>query len=271
MNQPLVTSNEFVRGAIAGSGDTLLLVEDDKVARLHLYNILENGYRVILAEEGREGIAKAKEAKPDLIICDAVMRGLDGYQLCWHLKQDTGTGHIPIILLACGISEDCILRCLEAGADDTIVKPVRQRLLLARIRNLIGQRRRMLNQMNPPVIMEPNAIETNSMDNIFKKELLALVEKYLSDPGLNLDRLSAKLIMSRATLYRNIKRLFDEAPANFIRSFRLTRAAQLLSDGFGNVTEVALQVGVPNVSYFTKIFKKKFGKVPSRFADDEKK
>ncbi|MCP4150171.1 MAG: helix-turn-helix domain-containing protein [bacterium] len=269
MSRLPVTGNEFGCGAIGGSGDTLLLVGDNKAVRGHLCNVLKHEYRVIWAGEGEEGIAKAKETIPDLIVCDAVMPGVDGYQLCCHLKQERDTGHIPIILLARETSEDCILKGLEAGGDDTVTIPVRRKLLLARIRNLIGQRRRMFNKLNPPVATEPTAVKMNSMDKAFMKELLALVEKNISSPGLNIDGLSDKLFMSRASLYRNINRITGESPANFIRSFRLTRAAQLLNNGFGNVTEVALHVGVSNVSYFTKIFKKKFGKIPSRFMEAE--
>jgi YesN/AraC family two-component response regulator len=250
---------------VGSSRTTLLVVEDDAMVRLYLHNILKTNYRVITAAEGREGIRKAKELIPHLIVSDVFMPLVDGYRLCMQLKQDTDTGHIPIILLTCAAGEDDILRGLEAGADDYITKPIQWRILLARIQNLLHQRRLLHKRIKRRLLLESTGAPAPSGDEEFLQELLGLIEKHISDPRLNIDHLAAKLYMSRASLYRKIHSLTGEAPANFIRTYRLKRAAQLFKKGCGNVTEVAIQVGVPNVSYFTKIFKKKFGQVPSRF------
>ena len=117
--------------------------------------------------------------------------------------------------------------------------------------------------------LQPDEISVSSMDEAFIKEMHDVIEKNLSDPEFNVEQLAKKLYMSRATLYRKIHALTGEPPHRFIRSYRLKRAAQLLKAKFGNVGEVAQEVGITNISYFSQCFKEKFHQLPSEFQDIE--
>ena len=111
----------------------------------------------------------------------------------------------------------------------------------------------------------------SSMDREFIKELQDIIEKNLSDPEFHVEALCKKLYLNRVTLFRKVKALTGEPPTEFIRSYRLKRAAQLLRDNFGNVSEVAIEVGFSNLGYFTRCFKEKFQQLPSSYQVSESK
>jgi CheY-like chemotaxis protein/AraC-like DNA-binding protein len=243
----------------------ILVVEDEADVRKYIRAPLEDYYTVVEAGNGKEGIAKAKETIPDLIVSDIMMPEVDGYELCRVLKKDINTSHIPVILLTAKASEESIIRGLETGADDYITKPFNTRMLLNRIKNLIELRRQLQLKIQRKKMLLPNEISVSSPDEEFLKEFQGIIEKNLSDPDFNVDVLSKKLIMGRSTLFRKIQALTGETPNQFILSYRLERGAQLLREKFGNVTEVALEVGFSSAAYFSKLFKEKFHQTPSEF------
>ena len=249
--------------------EIILVVEDSRDVRKYIRGPLEKLYTVIEAVNGKEGIEKAREIIPDLIISDIMMPGADGYELCSVLKQDVLTCHIPIVLLTAKASEENVVQGLETGADDYITKPFNTKILMARIRNLIDLRRQLQQKMKRQMMLQPAEISVSSIDEEFIKELQGAIEKNLSDPEFTVEELGKKLYMSRASLYRKIQALTGESPNHFIRNYRLKRAAQLLKENFGNVTEVAFEVGFSSSAYFTKCFKEQFQQLPSSFQASE--
>jgi signal transduction histidine kinase/DNA-binding response OmpR family regulator/ligand-binding sensor domain-containing protein len=277
---PLSVSGIYEDGARPGEEETLLakktgpetrgknlilLVEDNPDVRRYIKSSLQPQYRVIEAGDGEEGIRKAKKIIPDLIVSDVMMPKVDGCELCRVLKEEIKTSHIPIILLTARASEESMVRGLETGADDYIIKPFNTGILLTRIKNLIDLRRHLQLKIQRQMLLQPEEIEVSSMDKAFIKELQDLIEKNLADPEFNVETLLKKLYMGRTSLYHKIMALTGESPNQFIRSYRLKRAAQLLQDNFGNVTEVAFAVGFSNTAYFTKCFKNKFQQLPKAF------
>jgi signal transduction histidine kinase/DNA-binding response OmpR family regulator len=247
----------------------ILVVEDSADFRDYIRGSLEPLYTVVEAKDGEEGIKKAQKIIPDLIISDIMMPGKDGYELCRELKNDIKTCHIPIILLTAKASEESVIQGLETGADDYITKPFSTKILCARIKNLIDLRRQLQLKRKRQMTLQPTEILISSMDEEFYKDLQDTIEKNLADPEFNVDQLGKKLYMSRATLYRKIIALTDASPLQFIRSYRLKRAAQLLKGHFGNVTEVAVEVGFTNIAYFSQCFKEEFHQLPSIFKASE--
>ncbi|NIM14951.1 MAG: response regulator [Candidatus Aminicenantes bacterium] len=253
----------------AAEKDIILVVEDSADLRDYMRRALEPHYRVVDAADGEEGIEKAKEIIPDLIVSDIMMPKKDGYELCRNLKNDIEICHIPVILLTAKASEEDVLQGLETGADDYITKPFNTMLLMARIKNLIDLRRQLQLKLNREMTRQPVEISVSPMDNEFIKDLQEVIEKNLGDPDFNVEELCKKLYMSRPTVYRKIQALTGESPTDFIRSYRLKRAAQLLESGFGSITEVAFEVGFSSRAYFTKCFKEKFHQLPSSFLEAE--
>jgi DNA-binding response OmpR family regulator len=241
----------------------LLVVEDNPDIRNYIRGSLEHDFKVLEAADGKEGILRAKEIIPDIIISDVMMSDTDGYQLCRTLKQDILTGHIPIILLTAKVSEESVLEGLETGADDYITKPFNTKIPQARIRNLIKLRSHIQKKRNRELTLLPAKISESKIEREFLKELNDVIEKNLSEPESNVDHLAKKLYMSSTTVYRKIHALSGEPPSEYIRSYRLRRAAQLLKSGFGSITEVAFEVGFNSRAYFTRTFKEKFHQLPS--------
>ena len=209
------------------------------------------------------------EIIPDLVVSDIMMPGIDGYELCRILKKDVRTCHIPIVLLTAKAAEESMIRGLETGADDYITKPFNTHILLARIKNLIRLRSHLQNKRNREMTLLPAKVLESKIDREFLHELNALIEKNLEDPGFNVEQLAKKLFMSSATLYRKIQALSGEIPSEYIRAYRLHKAAQLFKENFGTVTEVAFEVGFASRTYFTKCFKEKFHQLPSVYMSAE--
>jgi len=246
--------------------DIILVVEDNDDLRQYIRGSLEPGYKVLEAKDGKEGIDKAKAVIPDLVISDIMMSEADGYELCRAVKSDVSTSHIPVILLTARAAEENILEGLETGADDYITKPFNTPILLARIKNLIDQRRRLQLEFHRDIgFTPPLKMSISKIDQEFLKDLEAVIRQNLSEPDFNVEEMSKRLYISRATLHRKMQALTGETPTDFLRSFRLHRALTLLKSNFGPVTEVAFEVGFTSRAYFTKCFREKFHRLPSDF------
>lgn len=247
----------------------VLVVEDIADMRHYICDSLVKHYQVIEAQQGAEGIKKAREVIPDLIISDIMMPEIDGYQLCEILKKDIKTSHIPIILLTAKASQHSMIQGLDIGADDYITKPFNTAVLVARIRNLIQLRYHLQIKIQKEMLLQPNTIHVSSIDQDFINELKKIINKNLSDSLFSVEKLSAQMYMDRTTVYRKIKALTGESPQLFIRSYRLKVAAQLLKKKAGNVSQVALMVGFDNIAYFSKCFKEAYHLLPSLYMEAE--
>jgi signal transduction histidine kinase/DNA-binding response OmpR family regulator len=249
----------------------ILVVEDDADVRKFICDPLKPDYRLVEAADGKEGIEKAKEFIPDLIVSDIMMPGVDGYELCRQLKQDIETSHIPIMLLTAKASEESILQGLKTGANDYITKPFNAEILLSRIKNLIDLRIQMQLKLQRQDMKVPDEIPVSSLDVKFLREFREIIEKNLSNPEFRIDDIYEKLKMARSTFFRKIKALTGNNPNQFILDYRLERGAQLLRENYGNVTEVAMAVGFNSSAYFSKCFNAKFHMSPTSYQASESK
>ena len=245
--------------------NVILVVEDNADVRRYIKEPLEFHYNVVEAKDGKQGMQIARQIIPDLVISDIMMPGVDGYELCRVLKQEITTSHIPIILLTAKASEESVIRGLSTGADDYITKPFNANILAIRVKNLIDLRRQLQLKIQRQKMLLPSEVSVSSVDEAFLKEYQDIIEKNLSDLDFNVDVLSRKLYMGRSTLFKKIRALTGESPNQFIQSYRLERAAQLLKGNFGNITEVAFEVGFSSTAYFTRCFKEKFHQLPSSY------
>ncbi|PLX99625.1 MAG: DNA-binding response regulator [Desulfuromonas sp.] len=116
----------------------VLIIEDEEdiLALVH-YNFIRNGYRADLTTSGEDGLAMARQLKPDLIILDLMLPGIDGLEICRRLKEEKATRMIPIIMLTAKGEEEDIVKGLEIGADDYIPKPFSPQVLLARAKTVL--------------------------------------------------------------------------------------------------------------------------------------
>lgn len=249
----------------------ILLVEDNTELRTFLKEILGGIYHVIEAQNGREGLALAKANFPNMIVSDVMMPDMNGIELCKLIKQDEQTRHIPFILLTAKDSLQSKLEGIESGADFYFSKPVSINLLLLTIRNVFLQQEKLKERYTHDHQVEMMEVVHSARDKQFMDELVKLIEGELTNPELDVDFLCTHLNMSRTKLYELIKRLTGQSIVEFIRTVRLNKAMYILTHEDASISEVILRVGIQTQSYFTKAFKKEFGKNPSQFLNELKR
>jgi DNA-binding response OmpR family regulator len=243
----------------------ILVVEDNADMRAYIRRGLESDYKVVEAQDGKAGLEKALEMIPDLVISDVMMPVMDGYALCDRLKSDEKTSHVPVILLTAKAGREDKLAGLETGADDYLTKPFDAKELQVRIKSLIALRRKLQEKFRKQMMLRPSEISITSFDEAFLKKTVAVVEAHLEEESFSPDDLAREVGMSRAQFYRKMRALAGQPAGLFIRSIRLQRAADLLKQGAGTVTEIAYKVGFSSQPYFSKCFQEYFGMTPREY------
>jgi signal transduction histidine kinase/ligand-binding sensor domain-containing protein/DNA-binding response OmpR family regulator len=248
----------------------ILVVEDNEDVRTYIVDSLSEEHRITEAENGVEGRRIAEEINPDLIISDIMMPKMDGNELTRQLKNNEKTSHIPIILLTAKSEQESKIKGLETGADDYLTKPFDTRELLVRIKNLVEQRKKLQEKFRHEISVNPSEITVTSIDEQLLQRAISAVENNISETGFDTTMMAKEVGVSRTLLHTKLKALTGQSTGEFIRTLRLKRAAQLFQKGYGNVTQVAYDVGFQNLSYFAKSFRNQFGKSPSSYASQNK-
>jgi len=253
-----------------GGRSIALVIEDNTELRRFITQSIGSEWQVAQASDGEEGIKKAIELLPDLVITDLMMPRKDGYDVCDELKNNPLTAHIPIIMLTAKAGIDSKVKGLRMGADDYLTKPFNTEELLARMENLVEIRRRLREQYGKwPQSASPTTEDAlpdflSAPDREFLRRFNLLLEQHLSDETLSVEDFASKMFVSRVQLYRKLKALTDRSATDLIRDYRLDRAYAMLQNREGLIYEVAAKVGFGNEKYFSKAFKEKFGVLPSQ-------
>lgn len=118
--------------------EKILVIEDDaSTMRFIEYTLEQEGYEVITATDGLEGLRKAQDEHPDLVLLDIMLPGLDGYEVCYQLRQKPETTVLPILMLSAKARQHDKDIGLKVGADDYLVKPADGSEIVARIKTLL--------------------------------------------------------------------------------------------------------------------------------------
>jgi len=268
MPEGVIDRKEVVASAIPDADDSIILIiEDNSDVREFIRDGLSAHYRVLEAENGRTGISLAVDAIPDLIISDVMMPEQNGYEVCLALKNNENTSHIPIILLTAKADLDDKIEGLATGADDYLLKPFDERELLVRVDNLIQSRKKLRKKFGSARGLKPSDVAATPIDEQFLQRALKIVEDNMQDENFGVQVFSLRIAMSRTQLHRKLKALTNQSANEFIQSIRLNRAAALLKKKSGTIAEIAFEVGFVDSAYFSRAFKKQFGKTPSSFVN----
>jgi signal transduction histidine kinase/DNA-binding response OmpR family regulator len=244
----------------------VLIVEDHTDVRNLLREHLQPLYRVIEARDGSEGFEQAVTSLPDLVLSDVMMPRMNGFELCRALKNDERTCHIPVVLLTARAGLDDRLTGLDTGADGYLIKPFDRSEVLAQVKTLIEQRRRLRESFRGPVVLKPSEVGVAPMNEVFLKRVLTAVQNNVSDPDFDVERLGKEVGLSRSQLHRKLRALTNQSPTLMIRAIRLERATELLRQRTGSVAEIAYMVGFSSQAYFAKCFREQFGCSPKEYA-----
>lgn len=246
----------------------VLLVEDNDDLRHFIAGKLHEHYNVEMAANGLQGLEKARQLLPDLVLSDIMMPEMDGIQLLDCLKNEAATSHIPVVLLTAKISVESEIEALQYGADYYISKPFQMDLLETVITSLLQQRKnlfRALLEGQQIVDLPPGELVITAHDAAFLEKVIAVVEERLSDTDFNIDDVAESLGMSRSAFFKKFKSLSNLAPVEFVRETRLKRAKKMFDEGERNVAVVAYAVGFNNPKYFSTCFKVQFQQTPTDY------
>ena len=247
----------------------ILVVEDDADVAEFLKQTLQHYFNVTVALDGQSALDLLAESHDyRLVISDVMMPVMNGYELTSHIRKDNATLAIPIILLTALTGEEKRIKGLETGADAYLTKPFDTKLLIATCRQLIEQRARLRQSY-----AEQPAERTNVLPEIIvderDKQLLDQMNRWLynhiSSPTLSVDDFAEAMGYRRSIFFKKVKSLTGQTPADYIRTQRMNRAAEMLRDETVSVAEVAYQVGISEPHYFTRIFKQQFGISPKKY------
>lgn len=246
---------------------TVLVVEDNEDFSHFLPQELGRIYnKVLMAKDGIEGAMKAEAENPDIIVSDVMMPRMNGTDMCRRIKENIETSHIPIILLTAWSTDEGRATGYKAGADAYIAKPFDMEVLLARISNLLEKQEKRQRDFSHRISLDPKTVTDSSPDEDFLKEVIACIEKNIDNSEYTIDSLSTDIVMSRMSLYRKMKSLTGQTPADFIRTVRLKTAAKLLKEEKCTVSEACYRTGFASPQNFSKHFKEMFGVLPSQYS-----
>ncbi len=244
-----------------------LLIEDNAELRAFILKCISDQWQVAEASDGEEGLAKARMLLPDIVISDLMMPLKDGYAVCRELRDNELTAHIPVILLTARSTVEAKIKGLQTGADDYLTKPFNTDELLARMHNLMEQRRRLRLHHGGALTAESAPATDNGLtahDREFLRRFTAIVEQTLADETIGVEELAQKMFISRVQLHRKLKAVTGRNVTDFVRDYRLERAMAMLRNREGMVYEVAARAGFGSEKYFSRAFKEKFGMPPSQ-------
>ncbi|GAB3708549.1 two-component regulator propeller domain-containing protein [Spirosoma flavus] len=266
--EPLLQPQTGLHQLVAEDEDTLLVIDDNADIRAYVRSIFERDYRVLEAVDGQAGLELATSVLPNIVVCDLMMPRLDGFGFCKALKAQEATSHIPVVMLTAKATVNDRIEGFELGADDYLTKPFNRTELQARVRNLIQQRRRLLQWFGKDKAEtsdQPLPATLPTAEQQFMDRLAAVVNQHLDDTSFTVEALAELLNMSRVQLHRKLKAVANTNATQFIRDSRLTKAAELLTEGQQSVTQIAYSVGFDNLSYFAKVFQERYQALPSQY------
>ena len=249
----------------------ILLVEDNRELRIFMYNSLIDTYYVVEADDGVEALEKIRSEMPDIIVTDLMMPRMDGIELIDKVRHDFTMSHIPIVMLTARHSPDDRVKAMEFGADGYITKPFSIELLLARIDNLLTQRRKLFEKFssqsarNKVVELAVEDVVVTDRDEEFMKNVMAWLGENIENSELTIDRLASHLGLGRTTMYNKLKSLTGKSPVELIKEYRITKSKLLLRTGQFSVSEVAYKVGFSDPGYFSRCFREQYHMSPAEY------
>ncbi|MCM1178275.1 MAG: response regulator [Bacteroides sp.] len=236
--------------------ETIMIVDDDNGMRELVADILGESYRIVQAGNGIEAIEHLRQIRPDLIITDLNMPGMNGAELLKYVKDNEVTKSIPVIFLAFRSDMDTEAETYELGSEVFIPKPFSTRHLIAVVRQVLKNRSVLKEWYNSALsstdVYQGNIVDASDKDFIVK--LTQTIEEKISDEELSLDWLCREMGISRTQMYRKVKELASMTPVEFIRTVKLNKAAMLLKTTSMTVQEIMYSSGFNNKSYFYREF-----------------
>ncbi|WP_029904851.1 hybrid sensor histidine kinase/response regulator transcription factor [Prevotella sp. 10(H)] len=247
----------------------ILLVEDNTELLNMIEDSLKPYFTILKSSNGRQALDTLSSESVDLIVSDVMMPEMDGFELCKTVKSDINYSHIPVILLTAKVTLEAKIEGLEYGADVYLEKPFSIRQLRKQIENLLKLRislRKLLGESTSSAAID---ISMPKKDREFMEKLHTEIMNHITEPDFSIDIIAETMFMSRSSFYRKIKSVTGMSPNDYLKVFRLNRAAELLLQGDMSISEICDAVAFNSSSYFAKCFKAQFGVVPKDYTGEK--
>lgn len=248
---------------------TILITEDDEEVRAYLKEELQDNFNILLAANGKEALEVLATEDVSLVLSDVMMPEMNGFELCRYVKTNLSTSHIPVVLLTALSDERQRNFGLSGGADEYIQKPFRINFVKLKMIRILEERKRLRDQLleklqkGKLLLTEPEKVK--NMDDVFLNNFIKCIEEVYTDTEYNVEKLSDTLGLSRGHLHRKIKELTGTTPVEFLRNYRLSKAAAMLKQKQYTVSEIAYQTGFSSPAYFSKCFKQVYDVTPTEY------
>lgn len=254
----------------------VLVIEDNEDLQFFLRKKLSHNFQVAQAAEGNEGLKKAFELTPDLIICDIMLPGMNGLEIARTLKSDIRTSHIPIILLSARSTIEQQIEGTETGADSYITKPFNVQFLLAKIKSLLLNRQVLRESYSNRLLVHIPEVSTielpktaSPIDRDFIQKFMVYIGEHYARQDFQVVDLCQEFGLSRSQIYRKVNALLGESISDCIQNIRLKKAEELLLVGKLSIAEIAYKVGYSSPDYFSTVFRSRYGVSPTAFRKQE--
>lgn len=278
-------SMEMIRSMAPNALNSQLvaIVEDSPDMQEQICKEIGTYFHTVAYSSGEEAVTDLATRKPDLLLCDLMLPGIDGYETVKRIKALPGLNELPVIMLTALDDEQHHIKGYQVGADDYMVKPCNYRLLVARIMQFIKWRQQRQRVVKEAAVTGNSSAEAASSpsedssvhpsdillsspaDKRFCEQVEMLVGQHIGDPAFSIDQLATMLAMGRTKFYGKMKELYGTSPNKYLMNRRMAKAAELLLEGRYTVSEVSYRVGIRDSSYFNKCFKAAYGVAPSKY------
>lgn len=242
--------------------EIILIIDDNPDMISYIQETLKPSYHCLTANRGEAGFELAKTQVPDLVICDIMMPGIDGYEVARLLRNDIITSHIPLVLLTAKGDECSRIKGWNENIDDYMTKPFNENELRARVNNIIALRSLIKASMTKQTKRRENQL--TDKDKAFIQKLNSILEQHYQDPLCNRSIIAKNMAVSERQLQRKLKGLINQNPMDYLRNYRLEKGAKLISTG-KPINLISDLCGFNSASHFTQCFKAKFGVTPKKY------
>lgn len=257
---------------------SLLVVEDNKDLCELLKLQLEDKYNVHVANNGVEGLKKILHYHPDIVVTDQMMPEMSGLEMLEQVRKDFQISHIPVIILTAKNDEEAKIKAISMGANAYITKPFSKEYLIARIEQLLSERKVFREKIWK---QEDELHEKSDNDNyetyLVKKDIHLLekihqvIEENLHNSDYNIDAIAENLGLSRSAFFKKLKSLTGLAPVDLVKEIRLNKSIELLKNTDMTISEIAFTVGFKEAGYYGKCFRKKYNQTPTEYMNKYRK
>jgi signal transduction histidine kinase/ligand-binding sensor domain-containing protein/DNA-binding response OmpR family regulator len=253
---------------------SLLLVEDNKDLCNLIKMQLEDKFRIFIANNGVEGLKKVHLYHPDIVVTDQMMPEMDGTEMLQRIRKDFKISHIPVVILTAKGGDEAKTTAISLGANAYITKPFSKDYLVARIEQLLKERKNFQERLwkkdndEPSVDYEQFLVQK---DVQLLEKIHQVIEENLDNSDFNIDTIAATIGLGRSSFFKKLKSLTGLAPVDLVKEIRLGKSIEMIKNTDLSISEIAFAVGFKDVGYFGKCFRKKYDQSPREYMNTYRK